>query len=860
MPEPEDLTISQFDEVTALLDTDQFPLIRSGVNKRIKKQNMNLGGGGAGVSSFNGRSGSVALQSADLNGLNGSGLTGITGASGGVNNTGSTTIGADSDDNGSGVISFQIGGVEVAQIDNDGVLHGTFEGAGGGGLELLITSYSSLADAVATIGSAPATLVIDTIKTVSSNLTIPATLTLRFVNDGGIQPAANVTVTILGPVIAPPKRIFYNAWRFYSWVDATTVGDTSAGWVTLRTNAMQGEVWANWWGVATANSASDNQKYGRSACLSAPRGSTLKVASGTYNTDSWTIPAQITVDGLGSTFATSNQVFVFRTPWLLTNHNGQNVGRYELDTTIAATPIGAKTIQVANSAGFAVGRRVIVSGGFLSLGGAPEHGPIEYNTIEAVPDGTHVTLQSPLKYDYRTEGLAQGSTNALLLLLWNDTSDVNKEYIHDSHVKNCRIKSTPSAPVTGIIIYDTERCSITDVYFEDIGSVCILPGYCSQLTIARVKGRGTGTYSGGSTGIATAPMVDCRFEDIDLGFSNEVPSGASGGVSRHSNHFIMEVTCRRNIFRNNILGPLRWDTTAGIELTNEPRDNMFIGNTFWGYGSDIDDPIDTRGIRNQGSQPGNVYIGNMFRDIQHGIIESAPNPVIRDNYFYWTVSSGGFRVGVEILATATMQAILGPNSFVNAGREYASVSGGSDFGFAMCSGDADPDTYLNTQPGKGSVFFRSGADTGKGFWVREPTTPGGSTLKWWPRNEFFNAIARQFLAKQTVEAALSAGTGAGSGPNLFGTKNDAAGQIVLQAGTSPAAGGDVFSVTFNVPYASTPLAVLLTPREQNAAELTGTKQVYVNSISTTGFTVKAGSTPLTAGDTYKWQYVVIGTV
>ena len=166
MPEPEDLSISQFDEVTALLDTDQFPLIRSGVNKRIKTQNMNLGGGGgAGVSSFNGRLGAVALQSSDLNGLNGSGLTGITGASGGINNTGSTTIGADSDNDGSGVISFQIGGVEVAQIDNDGNLHATLIGSGGGGLELLITSYSSLADAVATIGSAPATLVIDTIKT-----------------------------------------------------------------------------------------------------------------------------------------------------------------------------------------------------------------------------------------------------------------------------------------------------------------------------------------------------------------------------------------------------------------------------------------------------------------------------------------------------------------------------------------------------------------------------------------------------------------------------------------------------------------------------------------------------------------------
>lgn len=729
-------------------------------------------------------------------------------------------------------------------------------GGGGGGLELLITSYSSLANAVSTIGSTPATLVIDTIKTVSSNLTIPATLTLRFVNDGGIQPNANVTVTILGPVIAPPKKVFYNAHRFYSWVDETTVGDTSAGWVTMRTNAMQGQVWANWWGVATVNSASENQKGGRTACLSAPRGSTVKVASGTYNTDSWTIPAQITVDGLGSTFATSNQVFIFRTPWLIANHNGQNADRYKANTTISSTPIGSKNLPVASSAGFAVGDRVIVSGGFLSLGGNPEHGPIQYCTVEAIPDGTHVTVDTPLIYDYRAEGIAQGSSDALLFLLWNDTTDVNKEYVHDSHLRNCRIKSTPTAGVSGIIIYDNERSSIQDIYFEDIGSVCILPGYCSQVIFRNIQGRGTGSYSGGSTGIATAPMVDCRFEDVDLGFSNEVPSGVSGGIARHSNHFIMEVTCRRNHFEGCKLGPLRWESTAAIELTNEPRDNTFINNTFWGLGSDIA-TIDTRGIRSQGGAPGNIYIGNIFRDVQHGIVESSPNPVIRDNYFYWTVSSGGFRVGVEINAGATMQAILGPNSFVNAGREYAGVSTSADFAFAMCSGDADPDTYLNTQPGKGSVFFRQGADTGKGLWVREPQTPGSGTLKWWQRDEFFKVKSRQLVATQAIEASLSAGTGAGTSPNLFGVKYDLAGQITLVAGTSPAAGGDVFTVTFNVAYANAPVAVLLSPREQNAAELNGTKQVYVNSISTTGFTVRAGSTPLTQGDTYKWSYIVV---
>lgn len=50
----------------------------------------------------------------------GSALTGIGSGTGGVINTGSTTIGADSDDNGSGVIALQIGGVTKAGVNNNG--------------------------------------------------------------------------------------------------------------------------------------------------------------------------------------------------------------------------------------------------------------------------------------------------------------------------------------------------------------------------------------------------------------------------------------------------------------------------------------------------------------------------------------------------------------------------------------------------------------------------------------------------------------------------------------------------------------------------------------------------------------------
>lgn len=53
---------------------------------------------------------------------NGAGITGLTGATGGVANTGSTTVGADTDANAVGVIDLQIGLVTKARLNNNGSL------------------------------------------------------------------------------------------------------------------------------------------------------------------------------------------------------------------------------------------------------------------------------------------------------------------------------------------------------------------------------------------------------------------------------------------------------------------------------------------------------------------------------------------------------------------------------------------------------------------------------------------------------------------------------------------------------------------------------------------------------------------
>jgi hypothetical protein len=93
------------------------------------------------VTNLNGRTGAVSLQSSDLNGLSGAGLTGIGSGTGGVINTGSTTIGADSDADGVGVVALQTRGLTRLQVENAGrvtLQHPT----GSGGFDLLRMNYN----------------------------------------------------------------------------------------------------------------------------------------------------------------------------------------------------------------------------------------------------------------------------------------------------------------------------------------------------------------------------------------------------------------------------------------------------------------------------------------------------------------------------------------------------------------------------------------------------------------------------------------------------------------------------------------------------------------------------------------------
>lgn len=118
-----DTTILNYDPILEPGANDYLVIARVGANKKIKVSD--LFDSASLVNSFNTRTGDVVLTAADLNGLDGSGLTGIAAGTGGIANTGSTTIAADTDANGTGVIDFQTRNLTRAQFGNAGSLEFT---------------------------------------------------------------------------------------------------------------------------------------------------------------------------------------------------------------------------------------------------------------------------------------------------------------------------------------------------------------------------------------------------------------------------------------------------------------------------------------------------------------------------------------------------------------------------------------------------------------------------------------------------------------------------------------------------------------------------------------------------------------
>lgn len=99
--------------------------------------------------------------------------------------------------------------------------------------ELSVESYASFAAAITAIGSSPKVLVISSSQSVTTNVTVPSTCTLRFAGTGQLAITAGHRVTINGPVQAPIRQIF-------------SINDTMP--ISFGAGSVS-EIWCEWFGA-----------------------------------------------------------------------------------------------------------------------------------------------------------------------------------------------------------------------------------------------------------------------------------------------------------------------------------------------------------------------------------------------------------------------------------------------------------------------------------------------------------------------------------------------------------------------------------------------------------------------------------
>jgi hypothetical protein len=129
------------------------------------------------------------------------------------------------------------------------------------------------------------------------------------------------------------------------------------------------------------------------------------------------------------------------------------------------------------------------------------------------------------------------------------------------------------------------------------------------------------------------------------------------------------------------------------------------------------------------------------------------------------------------------------------------------------------------------------------------TTNGSGTLSW-------SKSSPDHLVGSSSNVTYTAGPGLGTGPTITVTGNDIAGKITVTPGSSPAGNSTIITINFITPFTKAPY-VNITPGNLNTAALTSNinKNAWVNSLSTTSFTIDVASTAL-GNAQFIWYYMI----
>lgn len=457
------------------------------------------------------------------------------------------------------------------------------------------------------------------------------------------------------------------------------------------------------------NNGTDQSANLLAAFAQFPAGANIYFPAGTYKTTVITVKAgqTITLDPGATIIALAggspNTLF--------------NLGTSPLSSTSLTTALqGTTSIVVGSTTGYVIGDRIIVSSGTFT-GSGTEEGPLEFNTVSAIPDATHLTLTTPLKYNYSTFGIAGASPEVLRL---------GATWIHNVRITGGTIQPDAAFNSIYFLFTNPEQIEIDHIHMVGLGNGISTGDHISQLNFHDNIVSGAALAATGS-GLAMATMVDSRVIDNNFSISNEGTGGAA------FNHFICEVTCRDNLIQGNKFWFIVDTGSAAIHFDFNSFNNTIIENRIYGVAADVTAGHGTLGISTYANSSitfgGNLISRNIITDILVAIGDVSVNSVITANSHLNSTTNAS---SATLITSDNNTTIWGQNSMLNINRP-AETPSSTNAGFSIFSGTATP----SGNAGVGAVYFQNGGAAGQSAWFRENVS---GTPTWLQRNNFTGNI------------------------------------------------------------------------------------------------------------------------